>query len=749
MEGSTEVDERPSPGGRLGGKALLLIVLFHALGLAVATFPMILKFRSTLPEAFDSLQHIWLMRWYKSCLWEGKSVFHCPQIQYPVGAALGSFSPLHLQSLLFLPLSSVFGDDLLSYNIVWSLGLLLMGVGTSLLVWETLHDRRCAAFGGLLAMLSGPMTAHAHGHLELIYAGTFPLFLVAWMRFVDRPSGRRLTWAVLGYVLIAMSAAYFMVFAVFPAVLYVVWRAAGEGWHKAWSWLRGRSPWFVGFAAGSLPCLLLLFSGHLWAVGQGHSLTRSREEFNHFGAPFWSYLCPTPEHRLSSLLPSSLCSPLDEHAVENTSYLGLVTIGLLVYAACYRVGVRRGAYLWWALGLTFVLSLGATCKVAGITVSLPSAWLWAVFPPYRLTRVPARFNLFAGVLAGTLAAAGLRHLLARLPWPRVRTAVFTVLAALALADLAVFPFWSQSIPGMPPCYTFLNQRDPKATILEIPYLGTGGSFGNAARTYWQSIHGLTTSAGYSGFPNVQQEAILGLYSPFALRTLELPADAEIPTRTVCSLDLEEYLWLSLTVHRFDYLVLHQAIASDASSPILLDRMKALLSASKIYEDGVSIVYERARLKPPLRPLVLIRDGWRPLRRWQGRWNGAIGDRLQLSVYNPDPNQDLRLTLDASAFNDARSVRVRAGAEILTQCDVFAGSYQSRRSTPFRLPVGLHDLTLESFALDAPPHARHEIASRGSPAYSLRIARMDLTAAEGESIAERDRGNSRTLVKSIR
>ncbi len=43
-----------------------------------------------------------------------------------------------------------------------------------------------AAFGGLLAMLSGPMMIHAHGHLELIYVGSFPLFLAAWIRFVDR-----------------------------------------------------------------------------------------------------------------------------------------------------------------------------------------------------------------------------------------------------------------------------------------------------------------------------------------------------------------------------------------------------------------------------------------------------------------------------------------------------------------------------------------------------------------------------------
>jgi hypothetical protein len=212
--------------GKLGWKAVALILAFHAVAVAFATYPAIPEFRSTLPEHTDVYQHMWIMNWYKTCLLEGRSVFHCPEIQYPIGASLGSFSPLHIQSLLFVPLSFVIDDDTVCYNIVWMTGLLLTGFGTTLLAWHLIGNRAAAAFAGLLAMLAAPILFHASCHLELIWVGWFPIFLVWWMKFVDRPSLAGLALAVLGYVLIAMSAAYFMVFAVFPAALYVAWSLA-------------------------------------------------------------------------------------------------------------------------------------------------------------------------------------------------------------------------------------------------------------------------------------------------------------------------------------------------------------------------------------------------------------------------------------------------------------------------------------------------------------------------------------------
>ena len=98
-------------------------------------------------------------------------------------------------------------------------------MGTFLLAWYVVRDRACAGFGGLVAMISTPMMIHGQGHLELIQLGAVPLFLIAWLRFVDRPTtGRMLAaWACFG--LIAASAAYYAVLSTIPAAWYVAWRA--------------------------------------------------------------------------------------------------------------------------------------------------------------------------------------------------------------------------------------------------------------------------------------------------------------------------------------------------------------------------------------------------------------------------------------------------------------------------------------------------------------------------------------------
>ena len=77
----------------------------HVAGVAVATYPTVLTLGSTLPGGTDTLQHLWVMRWYKTCLLEGRPIFRCPELQYPTGAPLGNFSALQLQALLYFPLS--------------------------------------------------------------------------------------------------------------------------------------------------------------------------------------------------------------------------------------------------------------------------------------------------------------------------------------------------------------------------------------------------------------------------------------------------------------------------------------------------------------------------------------------------------------------------------------------------------------------------------------------------------------------
>jgi hypothetical protein len=754
MPSDPTVDDSGPPDGRLGWRGLGLILALQAASLAVATWPEVLKYQTGVPCNEDVYQHLWVMRWYKTCLLEGRSVFFCPELQHPVGAPLGYFSPLHLQSLLFVPLSLLTDNDAFCWNVLCATGMLLTGVGTSLLAWHFLRDRACAAFAGVPAMLCYPMMIHSICHLELVYVGGFPLFLVAWVRFVDRPGPRRLTAAVLGYLLVAMCAAYYMVFAVFPAALYLVWSLSRAGRRGARPWLLARAPWLLGMVLLTVPGLLALYSGNLWAVANGFPVRRTWDDFAIFYAPLWGYVVPTFWHRLSALLPSDPYAKAGPVSLIGSSYLGVVTVGLLAYAVTHRVGLRCRSYVWSAFALTVALSLGATWKVGSRELPLPAAWLWTIFPPLRMTRDPSRFNLFAAVLAGVLAAAGLKHLLARLPGRGARAALFGGLVALVIADLGIVILPRSPLPKLPGCYAFLKQHDPKAAILEIPDTFAGTPLGSLC-TYWQSLHRLTTSVGYSGHDNRTQFQRVHINSPFFVNYLTDPRFLDNPGRAslglIADVDLKEYLWLYLTVNRFDYVVLHRPERQPgvASPPAQLERVRLLLRDCQVYEDTNSVVYARSRLGRPSRPVPSV-VAWSAPNVWGSRLNCVLPRAARVAVYNPDPGQSVRLTLDVATVSVPLSVRLRAGSEELARWEVVPGNYQTWTSPPLRLPTGVQELTIESEPRDKTTGDRPPRRDEPDKPYRLRLARLRVdSASEATPIADRDRNSDPSRDTKVR
>src|SRR4051794_38795674 len=104
----TPEDERSPADRGWDGRTLALVLAFYVACLAVATYPLGRRFTTELAGSrLDPLQHLWIMRWYKACLLEGRSPVLCPELQYPVGAPLGNFSPLHFQALLYIPISII------------------------------------------------------------------------------------------------------------------------------------------------------------------------------------------------------------------------------------------------------------------------------------------------------------------------------------------------------------------------------------------------------------------------------------------------------------------------------------------------------------------------------------------------------------------------------------------------------------------------------------------------------------------
>ena len=492
-----------------------------------------------------------------------------------------------------------------------------------------------------------------------------------------------------------------------------------------------------------LPALLVLFSPQVEVVSRGESLAWPRDEFERYGSPLWTYAVPTAGHLLGGLVPGD---PYAGFAApwERCSYLGVVTLGLLAYAALARVRFARAGYLWSALGLCVVLSLGASADVAGRRVGLPSGWLYDRLPLFKSTRAPARFNLFAGVLAGVVASAGLKHLLGRLPRPGWRPAVLGLLSACAVADLGMVPFRRKPDPKLPACYAFIRDRDPHARILEAPSNVGAGSHLSACGTFWQSRHRLTTSAGYSGHLNLAQVYTVGYNSPFRADRLADPGYLADPGRMTFGLGVHEdfldYVWLYLTAHRFDYVVLHRGPGATPEAAVKLDKLTALLADAKVFEDADTVVYDRARLRPPAHPVHASLGDWRGRDLWRGRWNSVLRESSRVAVYSPDGGQDLTLVADLAALHAPREAVVREGPRELARWRVEPGDFRRCTRPPFRLPAGLHELTIEGTVPGPGPDPPAGPAE--DRPYRLRVARLSLyTDPSSGSIAVRDRGDA--------
>src|SRR5690606_4607325 len=120
---------------------------------------------------------------------------------------------------------------------------------------------------------------------------------------------------------------------------------------------------------------------------------------------------------------------------------------------------------------------------------------------------------------------------------------------------------------------------------------------------------------------------------------------------------EDYAWLYLTAHGFDYLVIHRWTWEGRPVPEPLDRVQERLSAGIVFEDESAVVIDRRRLPIPERPALLCTTGWRDRINWRGAHAGIVEEDARILVYNPTPEFPLQLRVEASAYREPRVLRL--------------------------------------------------------------------------------------------
>ncbi|WP_435010143.1 hypothetical protein P12x_001372 [Tundrisphaera lichenicola] len=703
---------------------------------AAATFPVVLSIGSAIPgELTDPLEHLWIMKWCRACLLEGRSPFFTTGLHYPMGVPLGYFPTMHLQTAFYMALGLITSNDVACFQVIWTYGFVSTGLAGCLLAWWVTRQAGPSWVAGLGLMLCGPMMMHAHGHLETMQLGAVPIFLISWIRFLDRPDSGRLIASAGLYLFMVAGAPYFAVLAIFPSAWYVTWAVWSSERSARRAWLASRIPWLVGFSMLVLPGLLLLFSSQIWATFHGYSMKRPRSEFNALGAPIWSSFLPSPRHRLGQLTCPDLfgVTGYASRMSECSSYLGIVPLALLGYAAIRRVKFARAGFWWSALILMTVLSWGSEVRLGTGRFGLPAGWLYGIFPPFQWIRVPARFNLFAAVCAVAPVSAALGDIFDRLKRTPFRPVVLPICIAIMMLDLSMTPFPSADIPPMPAIYLEMAGKDPESSLVDVPMFGSSeGQVFSSLWGYWQSIHKLKTTAGYPGLTDVGFDSEIVSTSPFWSKRLEDPTYLSDATEErfgpVLGVDARDYAWLYLKAHRLKNVVIHRGI--DPKFVGGIERMELILAGARSFEDDTVSVYDFDRLEPPGRLTWLCASGWRPGR---GASAGSFGvlRRARLFLFNPTADRPIRVELGrVSAFHRARSVRLLEDGHELARWTIQPGTRSDLDSGPILLGTGFHDLILESDGDDRPTRHDDRLDDAKTP-YSLRLDSVRVRPADRE------------------
>jgi hypothetical protein len=455
-------------------------------------------------------------------------------------------------------------------------------------------------------------------------------------------------------------------------------------------------------------------------------------------------------HRLSALMPFDAykAAGIGNMYFERGSYMGLVTLALVFYAAVNAVRFP-GARFWWIASLMLVLlACGGHWHVGSHALPLPGPWLRRFVLPFQMIRVPARFNLVIAVLLALIAAAGLKHLLARLHHRGWAQAAYVGLFLTAMLDLSPKALARPSLPPVPRLYARLLQKNPRASFLEIPQYQDGSSLDSYCG-FFQSAHGGRTNAGYSGQSNAVFDNLLVWNSPFAAERLADPEYLRVPedflnpqtpglhlvrpdvVRTFGedAVHFREYVWLYMTFHGFDYIVLHNryqwnlaAITSPSNG-----RLRALLRHAKLdIEDQGATVYDRNLLERPKCPVMITTHGWRAVVRL--RAPGRVAEKVaRLAVFTPEDARPYRLVLEAKALRNARTVRLFSQGVEIARWSIPPDRLEMFQSPPFRLPSGIRELELVSDAQESPTRRGEAASDRDKAPYSLRVASIALNS----------------------
>lgn len=356
------------------------------------------------------------------------------------------------------PIIWLTGNPVLAYNALQLLTLPLSALATFTLVRE-LTGSWIGAFIGGLAFAFAPFTGEHASHIQMLMAFGMPLALYGLHRYLKYGAARDLVWFGLGWLSVALSNAYMLVF--FP-ILFVLWAMWFLRRTDARRWLA------VVVAAGvaTLPIVPLLIGYHLRQVAYG--LYRGYPEILAQSAGIQSLSGIAQRAVLwAGWLPNTY---YEQALFPGFAIIALVAIGIAasLFSRDYRSWRRVVLFYFAAAVVMWTFTLGPEVRWSGVRVppNYGPYWLLMQLPGVQSIRVPSRAWLPATLCLAVCAGFGAAWLATR---RRTRWAIAPVIMLMVAEGWFVDP--SVQVPTALPLFI-----PPPAQVLDLPI---SAGFGNA------------------------------------------------------------------------------------------------------------------------------------------------------------------------------------------------------------------------------------------------------------------------------
>jgi len=411
----------------IGAEAALVLLGFTLLAVA-ATFPLIRVIATHLPgDLGDPVMNTWLLAWDASRLRHGLAALWDAPNFFPYRHTLAYSDHLLGLAVFTSPLQWATGNPVLVHNVAFLAAFALSGAGMYVLARSLTGRWDAAVVAGAIYAFT-PYRFSQLAHLQMLMSPWLPLSLWALHRYFSTGALRLLLASSGFFVLQALTAGYFLYFAILPLTI------AGIAGVRRTRPAPRRLLIHLVIAVAVVAATLAPIVSAYYSVRREYGLRRTTAEITGLSADAGDYLSASPRVRIWRRVA------VDKN--EHNLFPGALVLVLSAIAIVVRPREPAVRVYGTIAVIAFILSLGPQPTAWGHHLPFPGpyAWLLRIMPGLDGLRVVARLAFIFILGLAVVGAFGAAWVLERVGRRR-RVAFF---AALLLA--VVVEGWAAPIP---------------------------------------------------------------------------------------------------------------------------------------------------------------------------------------------------------------------------------------------------------------------------------------------------------------